>query len=146
MLNKSFGLEKPERLYLRDDIRRLFEQSSGSFIAYPLRVIYRVVPRKEEGRPAVSILISVAKKRFKHAVDRNRVKRLVREAYRLQKQSLVEEVGRQGVTLHFAVLMLDKELPDLKTIEIAMQRIMRRLERELKHGADDSLPKTFQSR
>lgn len=131
MSSKAQGLTKPERLYLRDDIRCLFEGSSGSFIAYPLRIVYRIAPKREKVGPAVSVLISVAKKRFKHAVDRNRVKRLAREAYRLQKSSLSQAVEAKGVTLHFALLMLDKELPSFPTMSAAMEKALRRLEREV---------------
>ena len=57
--------------------------------AFPLRVVY-VNKERAQGEVPVQILISVPKKRFKHAVDRNRVKRQVREAYRLHKQVLYE--------------------------------------------------------
>lgn len=131
MPSKASGLTKPERLYLRDDIRCLFEKSSGSFIAYPLRVVYRIAPKSEGKEPALSVLISVAKKRFKHAVNRNRVKRLIREAYRVQKSPLYNEVEAKGLTIHFALLMLDKELPSFSQVTAAMQKTLRRLEREV---------------
>ena len=67
-------------------IEALFENgSSQSVSAFPLRAVYQTIERRE-GHAPVQILISVPKKRFKHAVDRNRVKRQIREAYRRHRQ------------------------------------------------------------
>ena len=59
--------------------------------AFPLRAVFKKVPRSQIEVP-IQILISVPKKRFKHAVDRNRVKRQVREAYRHCKQPLFDAI------------------------------------------------------
>ena len=69
--------------------------------AFPLRVVY-VNKERAHGEVPVQILISVPKKRFKHAVDRNRVKRQVREAYRLHKQVLYYgcQEGRETLKDH----------------------------------------------
>ena len=72
-------------------IEQLFGSGSTSMAAYPLRAVFRMVERSQTDVP-VQVLISVPKKRFKHAVDRNRVKRQVREAYRHNKQPLVDAV------------------------------------------------------
>ena len=86
---------KAEHLCSRSRFERLL--SSGfSFISYPLRVIVYVSEREEEEFPA-RMAISVSKKRFKRAVKRNRVKRLVREAYRLNKFRLYENIPENGV-------------------------------------------------
>ena len=82
-------------------IDQLFGSGSTSMAAYPLRAVFRMVERSQTGVP-VQVLISVPKKRFKHAVDRNRVKRQVREAYRHCKQPLVEAVSdSQSLLLSF---------------------------------------------
>ena len=72
-------------------IEQLFGSGSTSMAAYPLRAVFHTVERKQTDVP-VQVLISVPKKRFKHAVDRNRVKRQVREAYRHYKQPLIEAI------------------------------------------------------
>ena len=59
--------------------------------AYPLRAVFRQVPRTQTDVP-VQVLVSVSKRHFKHAVDRNRIKRQIREAYRHQKQVLCDAV------------------------------------------------------
>ena len=82
-------------------IEQLFGSGSTSTTAYPLRAVYRMVERSQTNVP-VQVLISVPKKRFKHAVDRNRVKRQVREAYRHHKQPLVDTIpADQSLLLGF---------------------------------------------
>ena len=61
---------------------------SQSMAAFPLRAVY-IKKDRAQGEAPVQILVSVPKKRFKHAVDRNRVKRQVREAFRQHKQLLL---------------------------------------------------------
>lgn len=77
---------KEERLCSKKSLDLLFKNGS-SFLLYPFRVTYHFVA--EPHRFPAQIVINVAKKRYKHAVDRNLIKRRTREAYRLQKQELL---------------------------------------------------------
>jgi len=77
--------KKEERLCNKRLINALY-QSGSSFILYPFKVVYHATD--ELGVPA-QVLISVPKRRFKRAVDRNLLKRRIREAFRLQKNSLL---------------------------------------------------------
>ena len=67
--------------------------SSRSVAAFPLRAIFKVRVREDHASAPVQLLISVPKKHFHHAVDRNHVKRQIREAWRLHKQLLVEAIA-----------------------------------------------------
>lgn len=78
--------KKEERLCSRKSLDLLFKTGS-SFLVYPFRVTYLAVD--EPHQFPVQIVINVAKKRYKRAVDRNLIKRRIREAYRLQKEHLV---------------------------------------------------------
>ncbi|NDW10022.1 ribonuclease P protein component [Dysgonomonas sp. 520] len=118
LLNKkdnTFG--KAERLCSEKRIGALFT-SSSSFIAYPLRVVYLL--REPETEPQVSVLITVPKKKFKRAVKRNRIKRLIREAYRLNKSSYIELSEALNKSVDIAFLYLDTELPGYEDIEKAV--------------------------
>jgi len=64
---------------------------SHRLAAFPLRAVYIRKERAQDDAP-VQVLVSVSKRHFKHAVDRNRVKRQVREAYRKNKQVLYESL------------------------------------------------------
>ena len=96
---------KEERIVSNLLIESLFEKgNSQSLSAYPLRAVYlRTEHRK--GCAPVQLLISVPKKKFKHAVDRNRVKRQIREAYRKNK-ALLEGTVDEGQMLLIAIIWL----------------------------------------
>jgi len=106
---REFTLPKTERLYLRDAIRRLFV-GGKSFVVFPYRVIFRFIPESDLQEARVAIMTVVPKKRFKHAVDRNRIKRLTRESYRLNKLPLFDKLQRQGLKLQVAFLYSDNRI------------------------------------
>lgn len=96
-MDNGFGLKKAERLCSKKAIDALFAGSdSKSLSAYPIRAVYR---HTEEA--GIRILVSVSKRRFRHAVDRNRVKRQLREAYRLNKHLLATTHSEHGMDIAF---------------------------------------------
>ena len=115
---------KAERISLQREIDLLF-QEGASFTAYPLHVIY--VEKKPFSGVPVAILISVPKKRLKRAVKRNRVKRLIRETYRLNKNTLWEslhESGGKGLLIAF--IYIGNEICSFSTLEASMKKIIAR--------------------
>ena len=92
----SERLPKQERVCSKKLIDRLFNGGhSHSMSAFPLRVVYMPMEAEDESQqlPRTQLLVSVPKKCFKRAVKRNRVKRQVREAYRLQRQILADKTA-----------------------------------------------------
>jgi ribonuclease P protein component len=71
--------------------------------------------------------VSVSKKNFKHSVDRNRIKRLLREAYRLHKHTLMEKLSDKQVTLEVFFVFTDRNLPTFSLVEEKMKYCLRRL-------------------
>ena len=121
--------QKKERIVSKTLIETLFEKgNSQSVAAYPLRAIYQKTERRENCAP-VQILISIPKKRFKHAVDRNRVKRQVREAYRHHKDLLGNVVAENEQLLIAFVWISDNHVAshdvEKKVVNI-LQRIAER--------------------
>lgn len=110
---------KEEKLCSTKSIDKLFS-SGKSFIAYPLRIVYLYEEKNSESNKTVSVLVSVSKKKFKRAVKRNRVKRLIREAYRLNKQSYLQMLKERNKCVDIAFLYLKNELPDYNEIEKAV--------------------------
>ena len=84
---KKHSFSKQERVCNRDDFKKLLSEGE-SFYCYPFRCAYLW---RETTCFSARIAISVSKKKFKHAVDRNRIKRLIRESYRLEKEVLYQE-------------------------------------------------------
>ncbi|MDH6354782.1 ribonuclease P protein component [Dysgonomonas sp. PH5-45] len=113
----SYTFCKEERLCSNKQIDLLFTRGQ-SFIAYPLRVVYML--RSGDDIPRVAILASVSKKKFKRAVKRNRVKRLIRENYRLNKSEFQAVAHALGQSVDIAFLYLKDELPDFHEIEKAI--------------------------
>ena len=107
---------KAEKLCSDSAINKLFTEGQ-SVSKFPLRAVY--IPTESD---LTHVLISVSKKRFKHAVDRNRVKRLVREAYRLNKQSLT--VPQK---LDLAFVFIGNKLPDYASITKSVTTILERI-------------------
>ena len=97
-------------------IEWLFGSGSTSMAAYPLRAVFCMVERSQTNVP-VQVLISVPKKRFKHAVDRNRVKRQIREAYRQRKQPLVDAIPANQSLLVCFVWISDRLAPSAMVAE-----------------------------
>jgi len=90
-----------------------------------MRAVYKMVPRTATDVP-VQVLISVPKKHFKHAVDRNRVKRQVREAYRHQKQPLIDAVPADK-SLLLAFVWLSNQLAPSATVANRVEKMVRRI-------------------
>jgi len=95
-------LPKYERICKENDIQALFDKGVGVSV-YPFRVIFLF--HRDESRPVtVRILVSVSKKRFHHAFKRNRVKRLMREAWRKNKAPLYEICQRDNISADVALV------------------------------------------
>ena len=121
---------KKERVVSKKLIESLFEKGdSQSLAAFPMRVVYMQVERQAGDSP-VQILISVPKKRFKHAVDRNRVKRQIRESYRLNKQIICDVIPENKQMLIAFIWLSDKHYPTnevQKRVVTLLQKIARKL-------------------
>lgn len=121
---KQFAFPKPEHLCLRRDIEALFSAGSHAMTAYPLRLVYRPVPHT--GGPAVLVLLSVAKRRLHRAVDRNRAKRQLREAYRLNKSVLLRSLP-EGEGLHLGLIWLSERPADSATVSARVAQLLQRV-------------------
>ncbi len=94
-------LKKYEILRKENDIASLFAKGKG-LKAYPFRVVYLIT--RDTTPTTCRILVSVSKKRFHHAVKRNRVKRMVREAWRKNKQTLYEFCTANNISIDIALI------------------------------------------
>ncbi len=123
-IKKAFTLGKTERLKSRKLIEEVFS-SRQSFNIFPFRVFYLFI---NVSAIPLQAGFGVSTKIFKKAVDRNRVKRLMREAYRLQKNTLQELLAEKNLNLIIFIIYSGKELPDLalvtEKIMISLQRLI----------------------
>jgi ribonuclease P protein component len=107
----SHSFPKEERLHSKKLIAELFSKGS-SFNLYPLRFV--LLKQTEPSATPPQVLVSVSKKYFKKAVDRNRLKRQLREAYRTHKHLL--QAGQQYGVQVMGILYIGKEKSDFGLI------------------------------
>jgi ribonuclease P protein component len=121
---KRFGLSKKERLKSRKQIDGLFA-TGKSFAQFPIRVSYQFIPAANES--LLQIGVTASKRHFKKAVDRNRIKRLLREAYRLQKEEVLLHLVKAKKSGAVFFIYTDKTVAPFLTIKEAMAKCLKRL-------------------
>ncbi len=112
----DFSYPKHEKLKSKTTIDLLFTEGK-SVSKYPLRLVFMpaVFVEKEHPEQKLKMGVSVSKKYFKKAVDRNYYKRLLREAYRLNKHLIIDNLNKQYV---FMLFYQSKEPANFKEINI----------------------------
>lgn len=126
---KKFGFTKEERLTGKKRIEKLFLKGH-SFQSGFLRVYWE--NNGSSAKTPAQLLISVPKKKFKLAIDRNRIKRMIREAYRLNKNELITDLKSNGKQIQFAVIFTGHEPPVFTHLQEKIIVILQRLISELK--------------
>ena len=127
---KLFGFSKKEKLKSRKAVEELFARGKSQNI-FPIRVSYQFLPAETDEQTGLQIGVSVSKRYFKKAVDRNKIKRLLREAYRLQKNELPQLVKGQNKKGSIFFIYTDKTLPDYKTVFDTMAKCLETLKRKI---------------
>lgn len=120
MKRNTFPLK--EHLKSKKTIEKLYAEGT-SVTAYPLRAVF-IQQNREEQDVTASVLISVAKKRFRHAVDRNLVKRRIREAYRTSKYPLTEVLENNDKRIAVAILYIDTRHNSTAFIKRKMEKLL----------------------
>ncbi|NJC26691.1 ribonuclease P protein component [Neolewinella antarctica] len=131
----SLKLHNGQRLKSRKEIGRLFSKNAKSANSYPVRAVYAEVEEPRNAFP-VQVTFVVPKRRFKKAVDRNRIKRQMREAYRLhqdilarpprQSTGLTDASRVQGESGQLAMLFMytGKEMMEYGYIERKVKKVL----------------------
>jgi ribonuclease P protein component len=111
-----FTFTRSERLKSAKAIEFLFTKGAQKSF-FPLKIFVAKAPRGDEEKFPVKFMVSVPKKKIKSAVQRNRVKRIIREVWRLNKQSLYDEMLKNNFSANIMFMYLSSDIPDFKTIE-----------------------------
>jgi len=127
----KYSLSKSERIKSRIVVEALFSKGDSLFV-HPLKLVYTpLASQGEHTNDSILFGVTVPKRIHKTAVARNRLKRLVREAYRTQKSKYLSKLitSNQGYALMF--IYVHKQASSQNDINKAMERLLKKLEKTL---------------
>ena len=119
ILGENFAFRKEERLCSKKIIEKLFSDGE-SILVYPVKVLFLKIPLSSD-YPAQAAF-SVGRRNFKKAYQRNRLKRMMREGYRLNKNSLYNSIQQSQYAVFF--IYIGKEMSGFKTVESAIKKAL----------------------
>ena len=120
---KEFSYNKKEKLKSKKQLDELF-QKGKSFTVFPVKIFYAFADEQDN---VIKTGVGVSSRHFKKAVHRNRIKRLLREAYRTEKQPLHAYLNNNEKQLVLFLLFIDKELPPYGLLKEKMRLSIQRL-------------------
>lgn len=124
----TFSYNKFEKLKSRKQIELLFAKGK-SISAFPVKVFY--LPVEHTPVHPVQVGVGVSARNFKKAVDRNTIKRRMREAYRLHKLPLHEHLVAQQKSVAVFILWIDKQMPTTAALQDLMPAVIEKLIKQL---------------
>ena len=124
----TFSYNKIEKLKSRKQIELLFAQGK-SISSFPVKVFY--LPVEHTPEHPVQVGVGVSARNFKKAVDRNTIKRRMREAYRLHKLPLHEHLIAKQKSVAVFILWIDKQLPTTAALQDLMPTVIEKLIKQL---------------
>src|SRR5699024_10259205 len=120
----SNKLTKDERLRSKTSIDKLFKEGKG-FVKFPIKMQYM-----PHDRPLHQVAFTAPKRNFKRAVDRNRIKRLMREAYRINKHILYDKKLSPHAIFF---IYIGREMPTYADLEKRMKQCLKELSQKAKN-------------
>lgn len=141
-MEKKYSFSKEERICARSSVSALFE-GGESFFSYPFKCVYQINDATDvisSRGIVVRMMVSVGKRYHKRAVKRNRVKRLVREAFRLNKEYAVQLLSKyeKGKVLDICYIYTSKTEEDYKTVESGIKKSFEKAEAIFAKGINSS--------
>lgn len=139
-VRKQFTLGKDERLKSRKQIGQLFD-TGKTFVVTSFRVYFILNSklRTNNERSPLRFGVGVSSKNFKKAVDRNRIKRLTREAWRLQKNGLEEKLKASVKNLNVFFIYTGNELPDFAMVKdkvsVALKKLVDKIDESVSQNS-----------
>jgi ribonuclease P protein component len=134
-MSRRYFFKKNEHLCLRNEITNVVE-NGAKFLAYPFLINYVIGDAKNS--ETTKIAISVAKRNFKKAVDRNLLKRRIREAYRHHKHNLLPIANEQNKFLNVIIVYVSKEKLRYEEIERGIIKSLETLAKILEKSSNIS--------
>ncbi len=124
---KIFSYDKKEKLKSRKQLQKIFT-TGKTFSIFPVKVFFQFIDEQDS---VVKAGVGVSKKYFKKAVDRNYIKRLLRETYRTEKVPLHNQLSASNKKLKIFFLFVDGHLPEHILLQQKMKTIIDKLCNEI---------------
>jgi ribonuclease P protein component len=124
MINNSF--DKAERLCSKILITNLFSKGNRVITQFPFRVLWQFINDTQTNQPA-QVLVSVSKRNFPHAVDRNRIKRQIRELYRTQKHFLYTVLKQANKNIVISITFQSKTHLKHEELNVAFRQMLQKI-------------------
>ncbi len=125
-----FTFKKHERLCSKQLLNETLLKGAVVFV-HPFKLYYLISDNNTDSS-SVLFALSVPKRIFKHAVDRNRVKRLIREAYRLNKTNFQKSIDVKNKNISLFLIYIDKNIPDFETTNTKIKLLLQKLTQTIK--------------
>ena len=125
-----YTLGSAERLKSRKAIELLFA-SGKSFSLFPFRITWQLQPAVPGAACCLQAAFSVSKRYFKKATHRNRIKRLMKETYRLQKPALIQQLQQKNQQMQVFLVYTGNDLPEHLLLKEKTGAVIRRLQKIL---------------
>lgn len=129
MLTANHGLGKSDILRHKRAISNIFSSTEAIKIScYPIKFI--VIPVLNRGQNSVQVLFSVPVRNIKRAVQRNLIRRRMKEAYRLQKGEFVNSL-EESSSFHLGIIYLSKEVSSFEIIQQAFNKFRNEMDKKI---------------
>lgn len=128
VMTAQLTLRKARHLCLQRDIESIFAKGNSNTAAFPLRAVWKWIENEADASNLeipYKVMFCVSKRHLRHAVDRNRAKRQMREAFRLNQK---KQATAHTHTLHLAFIWLSDTPQPTQKVERAIQRVLERIE------------------
>ncbi|RTL50012.1 MAG: ribonuclease P protein component [Sphingobacteriales bacterium] len=120
-----FSYSKQEKLKSRKQIEALFAKG-GQLYSYPFKMLYQIASQTSN-EALLQAGVTVSSRHFKKAVQRNRIKRLMREAYRNNKVELQQLLSEKPLRLYLFIIYVGKEMPEREKLPAALHKLLTQL-------------------
>lgn len=131
-MKESYSFSKEEKLCSKIDIDNLFKSKGKNLASYPFFFNFRMID-SEQKYPLPKLVFLVSKRKFKKAVDRNRVKRMCRELYRLRKPIFLKELELpENKELHLCIGYMPNEILEYTKLQKGYHKALKTLINEIK--------------
>ncbi len=121
----KYTFPKTVRLHLRNEVAQVFAQGQSIF-QFPFRAVFMIVEKPNPESP-FQVLLNVSKRKFKRAVDRNTVKRKMRESFRLQQEVLQKISVDTQHQLLIAIMYIDAKHNDYEVYHKSMHKLLQKM-------------------